>query len=326
MVQSSSRTITDVKRIEALDQFRGALVFFMIAANLLAVYRVVPAWLKHSATYGRISFIDLGAPMFLFSVGLALGLAVDRSWRAYGAGQTVRRFIVRDLVLVIFGVTGSWLTHRPIFHDWEVLQTIGVASFLALPMVFLAPRWRVITGIGYLVIFQLIGARGYWTWLQTYDMGGLGGVLGGIGWAGLILFGSSLSRLLRDDYHRFRSAALAMAITGLALAVILVRWQPLDKRLVSGSYLVLTTGLSALVCLFFAMVTRMQNFSFRPFKILGMNAMVLFMVQAVLGLVVQALIPVTSSGFTIFLGLLVLYLACYAAAAFLDHRRMIIRL
>lgn len=65
-------------RIEALDEFRGLLMFILIAADFLAGYTFVPAWFKHSQTFGTINIIDLGAPLFIFCVGVSLGLVFLR--------------------------------------------------------------------------------------------------------------------------------------------------------------------------------------------------------------------------------------------------------
>lgn len=313
-------------RIESLDQFRGCLVFLMIAANLLAGYEVVPDWLKHSPSFGAIRPIDTGATLFLFTVGSSLGLAFERSRAARGVGATAWRFIRRDLVLIAFGVAGSLLGQRGITRDWEVLQCIGLASLVALPFVFLAPALQRVAGLFLILLFQAIGGLGYWHWLERHDVGGLGGIPGGLAWAGVILFASSLSGPLRSDWRRYRSSSVILGVVGIGAGWVLAWFQPMDKRLVTASYLAVTTGIAALAALAFALLARIPGFAFPPFKVLGVNALTLFMLHAVLVLAIQAVVPAGSPSATVALALLALYAACFGVAGFLYRGRLFIRL
>ena len=55
-----------MKRLEAIDQFRGFAIFLMILANYMNNVIVIPSWLKHTDEIGY-TLIDLIAPMFVFT-------------------------------------------------------------------------------------------------------------------------------------------------------------------------------------------------------------------------------------------------------------------
>jgi predicted acyltransferase len=238
-----------VPRVESLDQFRGCLIFLMIAANMLASYDTVPDWLKHSQSFGTINLVDIGVTLFMFTVGTSLELSFERSLALRGNWSTARRFVRRDLLLIAFGIAGSLRLHRGILQDWEVFQSIGLASLGALPFVFLAPGLRLVAAALLILLFQVIGGLGWWNWLKASDIGGLGGILGGLDWAGIILFGSSLAGLVRDDWHHCGSSSIVMGIAGISIGLLLSRHQPMDKQLVTASYLALTTGIAALAAI-----------------------------------------------------------------------------
>ena len=117
-----------------------------------------------------------------------------------------------------------------------------------------------------------------------------------------------------------------MALAGIVFGLILARIQPFDKRLATAPYLVVTTGIAALTALLFGLLARRPGFHFLPFKVLGVNAMVMFMVHAVLILGLLTLAPPDSPAGTIILALIVLYVGCYVIADLLYRRHIFIRL
>ena len=50
-----------MKRLEAIDQFRGFAILLMILANYMNNVSLIPSWLKHSDDIGY-TVIDLIAP------------------------------------------------------------------------------------------------------------------------------------------------------------------------------------------------------------------------------------------------------------------------
>lgn len=313
-------------RIESLDLFRGVFLFILIAADYLSFYTFVPDWFKHSKLFGTISIIDLGAPLFIFAVGISLGLVFLRCATGEEIAAASSRYVRRGLVLIAFGVIGSVIQHKGIVRDWEIFQTIGLAGIVALPFITLPPRTRIAAAVLLMLTFQAIGRYEYGDWLRHADVGGLGGILGGLAWAGLILVGSTVSAPLRSDPKKTRAVLVTMGLAALVVSALIMPFQPFDKRLATLSYLALTTGLAAFALLACIAVTRKTRVRLLPFTILGSNALVTFIVHGIGLLALTTLIPASSPMRTVLPALAVLYASCYASAGWLYLHRMFVRL
>lgn len=314
------------QRIASLDLFRGVLMFILIGADFLAAYPFAPAWFRHSPAFDSITLIDLGAPLFVFAVGISLGLVFLRCTTSSTVMVEMRRYVRRGLVLIAFGLIGSVLLHRSIRSDWEIYQTIGLAGIIALPFVTLRPRGRLAAAILLMLTFQAIARSEYGGWLRRVETGGLGGVLGGIAWAGVMLAGSTLSASLREGGRRLRLRLVIAGISSLAIAVVLRRLQPFDKLLVTASYLALSIGLSALALLLCDLASPRPRRWSLPFLVLGANPLLAFILQGLGFLALTALIPASSPVRTVLLALVLLYAVCYLGTGWLYHRRSFIRL
>src|SRR5688572_21053119 len=66
-------------RALAIDVFRGLTILVMIFVNDVASVRELPQWMMHMPP-GRsgMTFVDVVFPAFLFIVGMAIPLAIDR--------------------------------------------------------------------------------------------------------------------------------------------------------------------------------------------------------------------------------------------------------
>ncbi len=313
-------------RIESLDLFKGFLIFVMIAANFLAPYDVVPAWFKHAQIFGTIRLVDIGVTLFMFTIGVSLGLSFERYRESRGTKEALWRYMRRDLLFIAFGIAGSLFTRQDVIADWNVLQSIGLGSLIALPFMFLSESRRLMTGLALIMVFQVVGFFGYWDWLERFDSGGLGGVLGGIAWAGVILVGSFFSSSLRDDWKQFQGLSLLIAVLLVGTGLVLSPLLPFDKRLVTASYLFLTTGIAVFGAYLFEALVRIKNVHIFPLKLLGTNAMTVFMLHGIMILLLQSFFPVSSSAEVALFALTVLYAVCFVAARWLYGRRLFIRL
>lgn len=324
-VSHSRKSSADQGRIAALDQFRGALIFLMIAANFLLVYRAIPDWFKHSHIRGVITVIDLGAPLFIFAVGVAAGLALPHSRQRFGTAATVRRYLRRGLILIIFGLLGSYLLHHPFWRDWEILQTIGLATWVALPLFFTRPVWQLVAALALVVGYQLIGHLGYWAWLQAFDVGGLGGVLGVLPWAAVMLIGSTLSQATRPSAGQLHVRLLQAGFVSLGLGLAWSLFLLPDKPLVTGSYVFLTTGLGGLLLWVFTWFHR-HGIESWWLTLFGMNPLIVFILSALCSLALQAAVPDTSGLLPILASLVVIYAVCVIIARFLYRQNIFLRL
>lgn len=193
-------------RVLSVDVFRALTILGMIFVNELGqgFLRDVPAWLRHApADVSAMTVADLVFPAFLFIVGLAIPLALDRR-RAQGwpLHRVLRHIVGRTFGLLVLGVfmvnlpaldPAATGLSRPVF---ELLLYAGV--ILVLNRYPDAHGWRrvlwlAVRGLG--IVLLVLLARQYRgttpdgpVWLRTQWWG----ILGLIGWAYLV---SSLAYL-----------------------------------------------------------------------------------------------------------------------------------
>ena len=310
-------------RIEFLDQFRGFTIALMIFVNLLSGFAVTPSWLKHAAVMGSITITDFVITMFIFAVGVALELTFPLSRARVGTLRTVWRHVRRNLLLIGFGLLGSVILRQNLLSKWGVLQTIGGAGLVALPFMFLHPGYRVAAAVALTGGYQLLGAAGHWAWLQANDIEHLGGMPGALAWAGVLLIASAIGWFIRNrDENGFRRSCVIIAVTAIGLAIALRGIAPIFKPLVTGTYLLVTTGFAALMLFIFAQL-RLQ---FLPFRVLGRNALVIFMLHGILVLLAPVLLSPASPLPVVLAALAVVYALCFLLAGILYARRISIRL
>jgi len=320
---NSDRVPNLTPRVEFLDQFRGFTVSLMILVNILSGFTIVPAWLKHATAPGSVTVPDLVIPCFLFIMGVALDISFTRSRAAHGIGRTVWRFTRRSLLLVAFGVLGSILLKHNIALEWGVLETLGMAGLVALPFMFLRPNMRPVVAVLLVALYELISRLGLRPWLLANDTGHIGGVPGGLAWAGIVIVGSVAGSLIRTgDRRGFRIYCTALGAVGIAGGLALSRWVPLYKPTVTPSYLLLVTGAAALMLLLFSVL----DLRFLPFKVFGVNALAIFMLHGIVLVTVMTRVPAASPLPGVGIVLAGVYGLCGLVAGIMYRFRILIRL
>ncbi len=247
------------ERLEAVDQYRGLAIILMVIANHLADITSVPAWLKHAPDVG-LTPIDLIAPIFIFAIGLTFGpsyrgrLSRDGLPRAYG------HFLRRSLALIGIGAiisAGEIMVGQGAGRmSWGVLQAIGAAGLIALPLLALPSGWRALAGLALLGAYQLLLDA---VWLPLVLGSGHGGLPGSLSWAAMLVLATAIADLLhlgRKDL--FAWANLAALAAGIALAFLV----PVSKNRVSASYVLVSLGASGI--LFMGVRLAVERLGVRP--------------------------------------------------------------
>ncbi len=307
-------------RLGALDSFRGLTVAGMIIVNTPGSGEHVWWPLDHAEWHG-FTPTDLVFPAFLCAMGMALGLSFPRTVD----GALWRRVAWRVFALIAIGLAWRLLVQGSFenFRLLGVLQRLGLCFGLAASFAILTAR-RMPDGKKRLsstaiLIAILVLVLGYWAAMAlggdytpegnfagqidrfvlgtnhmwragtdaagnvVYDPEGLFSTLPA---TANVLFG--LLAALAWQRARDRSimwialAGVALTLVGLALAP----YFPLNKRLWTSSFVLLTTGLSAL--LFAACVVATKSAAVRrlflPFDMFGMNAILAYIVSLLIGL------------------------------------------
>lgn len=233
-------------RIVAIDQFRGFAILLMVLANYLAGVHSVPAWLKHAPDIG-LTVADLIAPFFIFAIGLTYGLSARRRMQAAGKAKTVQHFLVRFFALI--GI-GSLISAGEILFEidhvtvnWGVLQAIGVAGLVSLPVIGWSCRRRLGVGLALLAGYQILLDHGWRAKVLALPHGGLYGALG---WAAMLI----LATVLADGFHGEqpgRARFVWQAALTLAFGLLLAAWVPVSKNRISASYVLVSLGASGVL-------------------------------------------------------------------------------
>lgn len=258
------------QRISAIDQFRGFSIICMVLINFGTTIETVPSWLKHAPDVG-LNFPDLGAPAFIFAIGLTYGLSFRNRSQKYGVSAAYGHFIRRYLALlgmgaiVSAGETALGLNTSGV--DWGVLQSIGGAGLVTLAVISLPTMYRFLIGLILLAGYQFL-LNAYWMDLVLHSPHG--GLPGTISWAALLIIATVLADIYHNTGNRkyFPLAALFLIAAGLVLA----QFVPLSKDLVSASYVIITLGISSLIFFIFFITKLHLNY----FAAWGQNPILLY--------------------------------------------------
>ena len=237
-------------RRDAIDQFRGFAILLMVLADYLSDVERVPAWLKHAPDVGY-TVIDLIAPLFVLAIGLTYGLSFRRRLARDGARKAYEHVIVRNLALIGLGflmtLGGNLSGVYRSTVNWGLLQALGAAGLLALPVIRLPAGWRIGIGLGLLALYQALLNC---CWLDAVRSAPHNGPWGALSWGALLILATALADWYHDPDRRRRWVpwgALAILLAGLAAALVI----PVGKARASASYILISLGLSALIFLGF---------------------------------------------------------------------------
>ena len=233
-------------RIESLDQFRGYTVAGMFLVNYLSGFWAAPFVLHHHNTY--CSYADTIMPGFFFAVGFSMRLSFGRRVMQQGLGKAyyhmVKRLLGLALVAIFITYQGgphlekgqefTWQTmkqigfwqaiHDPLKNTWfQTLMHIAVTSLWILPVLRLAPIWRVLYLIFSAAIHLGLSYKFYFDWVNGVPApsGIDGGNLGFLTWAIPTLIGTLACDTVMTPRSR---AAILLRLFGWGAVLMAIGW------------------------------------------------------------------------------------------------------
>lgn len=274
------------QRIKAIDQFRGFAIIGMVLINFGTRVEAVPEWLKHAPDIG-LNFPDLGAPVFVFAIGLTFGLSFHRRVERDGLSATIGHFLRRYLAFLgmgaIIAAGETALGFNTSGIDWGVLQAIGCAGLVTLMVIALPPGIRLGFGLGLLAVYQIL-LDSYW--LEIVRRSPHGGLPGALSWSAILILATVFGDLYHNENHRkyFPFVSFLCLVAGFFLGLFV----PISKARVSAPYDLITLGVSGLVFSEFYLT----NFQLNYFIAWGQNPILLYSLSFLLqGLFVVPDIP-----------------------------------
>lgn len=311
---------TPRSRLAALDSFRGLTVAAMILVNTPGSGDFVWWPLDHAEWHG-FTPTDLIFPAFLCAMGMALGLSFPRAID----GTLWRKIAWRVFALIAIGWAWQMLARPSIemFRVFGVLPRLGLCFGFAAAFAILTARRTAdgkasLNGTAILIAIAVL-LLGYWAamalggdftpegnlagWVDravvganhmwragrdaagnvVYDPEGLFSTLPA---TANVLFGLLAALAWQRAPDR---ATLWLVLAGVALVLLGLALSPafpINKRIWTSSYVLLSTGLSALLFAGIIVATRsaLVRRALVPFDIFGMNAILAYVVSLLIGL------------------------------------------
>ena len=304
------------QRLLSLDILRGITVAGMILVN--------NGWgesfemLGHSKWNGMTP-CDLVFPFFLFIMGISCYLSLVKS-EFKPTPQVIRRIVKRTVLLFVIGLFINWFDHA-IEGDllcfghlriWAVMQRIalcyGIVSLFAL---FCNHKYTLHTIVGLLVIYTaiIVQGNGYEydadvNILAQADLKLFGydhiyhkspvdpeGLMGTISSVAHVLLGFYCGMLIRkrETVEQKIIALFVVGAIGVIGGYLLSYGLPLNKRIWSPSYVLMTCGLASLLQALLMYVIDIQKKSGWTtfFHVFGVNALALYVSSELLAILLK---------------------------------------
>ena len=287
----------------ALDVMRGVTVALMIVVNMSLSEQLSYGQLLHARWHG-LTLTDLVFPSFLFIVGAAMSYSLERAAQA-GRGVAFGRVLRRAAVLFAIGMLLSAFPFSRPLTEWRVpgvLQRIALTQVIAAALLLwggtraawgfavlaLAGTWAALAGLGDLTL-EGNAARRLDLWLfgpeRIYHGEGIPydpeGVLGTPASVVNVLAGYGAARWLRAAPAQPLSRLVLWG--GLAIAVALA-WHtvmPLNKKLWTPSYVLVTIGIDLLVLALLVQLIDRRGWrhGLWPWQVFGLNPLALYVLS-----------------------------------------------
>lgn len=312
------------QRFLALDVFRGMTICFMIIVNTAGSGAEPFAPLRHAVWHG-FTPTDLVFPSFLFAVGNAMSFSLDK-YRQISNAAFLRKIFKRTLLIFLLGYLMYWFpffrldaegfaTSAPIHNTriLGVLQRIALGYFFASLLIHYLSAKKVVlvsiillTGYWFLLLlfgdasqpFSMLGNTG--EYLDKFLMGnnhlyhGEGipfdpeGLLSTIPAIVNVIIGYYAGRFIQKNGRGYDTLARLMLVGSLFIFIALC-WNlvfPINKKLWTSSFVLLTTGLDLIILSALIYITEIKNWNQYKwpnfFLILGKNPLFIYLLSELL--------------------------------------------
>jgi len=304
-------------RLLSLDFFRGLTIALMILVNNAGSDEHY--WPLSHAKWNGWTPTDLVFPFFLFITGVSLVYSFSsRLARGQSRGELMKHVARRAVILILLGMFINGFPNRYNLHTLRfegVLQRIGVC-YLAASVIYFWTKARgraaVIFAclVGYWLVMRFVPVPGFGTpthriplldpdrnltaWLDRLLFSGHlyegtrdpEGVLSTIPAIASVLFGVFAGEWLRSARASGKKVwgMLVCGAAGFLLAEAWNVWIPINKKLWTSSFVLLTTGLALIVfglCYWLLDVRKARWIPTRPAIVFGMNAIAAYVFSEV---------------------------------------------
>jgi predicted acyltransferase len=296
----------------------------MVPVNVAATFTSIPSWFKHAAGSG-LTLPDLVVPAFLFSLGLSASFSYKARVKDRGFGRTFLHALIRSAVLFAFGSIGMLLVDHT--ARWEVLQMLGATAMLSFFFLPIPPWPRIAAGAMLLAVVEIFRPLGLGALMNAWDDTGLAGPWGTFSLSFFAITASALGEIVRNAPSGRRLSATALfagVLGGAGLAAL--AFFPFSKHLLSLSYILFTAGVSAGLLALLVLARELWGIKLPVVGSLGRNALVLYMLHSVLGVLAQSLLGDSAAAWTAWAASFLVLALCIASGAVMDRRKWYVKL
>lgn len=307
------------QRFTALDVFRGMTVCFMIIVNTPGSGATTYAPLLHAHWHG-FTPTDLVFPSFLFAVGNAMSF-VMKKWAALSQQQVLWKIFKRTCIIFLLGYLMYWFpfvrrdaagafTFFP-FYDtrvFGVLQRIALCyGIAALMLYYLKPKATVIISVLLLFLYWILlyvfgdaadplGMQtntGFYIdkWLlgenHMYHGEGVAfdpeGLLSTMPAVANVVVGYLVGKYISEKGNSYEGLTVLL-LCGAALLFAAYCWNsvfPVNKKLWTSSFVVLTVGLDCIILAALVYIIHVKNktgFTYF-FEVMGRNPLFIYLLS-----------------------------------------------
>jgi predicted acyltransferase len=370
------------QRFLALDVLRGMTVCFMIIVNTPGNGATTYAALQH-AHWNGFTPTDLVFPTFMFVVGNALSFVVKK-WEGLPGKQVFWKIFKRTFIIFLLGYLMYWfpfvhwneqgnLEANPFSHTriMGVLQRIALGYFFAalmvrylktatiirLSVVFLLAYWLILllfgdkadpynmlTNAGTRLDMWLLGEN------HLYHGGGVAfdpeGILSTLPAIANVTFGYVAGKWIQEKGNTYEGLA-KLLLTGSVLIALALLWNissPINKKLWTGSFVLLTVGIDCVLIAALLYITdflQIKRWTYF-FEVFGKNPLFIYLLSE-LGVILLWFFPVgenrqplyswlydnifvqTGAYFGSFLFAVSVMLVCWLVGYVLDKRKIYVK-
>lgn len=302
-----------MKRLLSLDILRGITVCGMILVNN-AGGPVSYAPLRHSAWNG-LTPCDLVFPFFLFMVGISTYISL-RKFNFQPSKEVVKKIFRRMCLIILIGLGIEWFGYAcdgnffPVdtLRIPGVLQRIGLCyGIVSLMVVYLNHKYLPWITAGLLAVYSvlLLCGNGYacddTNLIAIIDRSIFGeahlykkspidpeGLIGTVSAVAHTLIGFFCGKLLleKTSVNKRIVKLIAAAAVMLVIGYVLSIWMPLNKRVWSTSFVLVTCGWGTLLLAVLMYVIDVKNINkgWTFFLVFGMNPLFLYVLSEVVAI------------------------------------------
>ncbi len=213
-------TSIDPKRALSLDALRGFAILTMVLSGIVP-YRTLPAWMYHAQlpppdrifnpNLPGLTWVDMVFPFFLFALGAAIPLALNKRTKTESLGKTIFHIIERTLLLGFFAI---FLQHIRPHVIWPQIYSNPKAFAWLLGL------------LGFAMLFGIY-LRPPKSWNKHFSVG-----IKLVAWLGAVLFTLAIKYPNGDRFSLNRSDIIIIVLTNVYFFGSLIWLATKEKQLI----------------------------------------------------------------------------------------------